>query len=40
MEEIVERPWGTYQTILRGETYQVNKIVVFHNSQFSLNDNS
>ena len=36
MEEIVERPWGTYQTILRGETYQVKKIVVYPHSQLSL----
>lgn len=36
MEEIVERPWGTYQTILRGETYQVKRIVVYPNSQLSL----
>jgi len=36
MEEIVKRPWGTYQTILRGETYQVKKIVVYPNSQLSL----
>ena len=36
MEEIVERPWGTYQTILRGDTYQVKRIVVYPNSQLSL----
>lgn len=36
MEEIVKRPWGTYQTILRGETYQVKRIVVYPNSQLSL----
>lgn len=36
MEDIVERPWGTYQTILRGETYQVKRIVVYPNSQLSL----
>ena len=36
MEEIVKRPWGTYQTILRGETYQIKRIVVYPNSQLSL----
>ena len=36
MEEVVKRPWGTYQTILRGNTYQVKKIVVYPNSQLSL----
>ncbi len=36
MEEIVKRPWGTYQTILRDKTYQVKKIVVYPNSQLSL----
>ena len=36
MEEIVERPWGTYQTILRGDNYQVKRIVVNPNSQLSL----
>ena len=36
MEEEVKRPWGTYQTILRGNTYQVKKIVVYPNSQLSL----
>lgn len=36
MEEIVKRPWGTYQTILRSETYQVKKIIVSPNSQLSL----
>ena len=36
MEEIVERPWGTYQTILREATYQVKRIVVYPNSQLSL----
>jgi len=36
MEEIVERPWGTYQTIVRGDTYQVKRIVVFPKSQLSL----
>ncbi len=36
MEEIVKRPWGTYQTILRGDTYQVKRIVVNPNSQLSL----
>ena len=36
MEEVVERPWGTYQTILRGDTYQVKRIIVYPNSQLSL----
>jgi mannose-6-phosphate isomerase-like protein (cupin superfamily) len=36
MEEIVKRPWGTYQTIIRGKTYQVKQIVVNPNSQLSL----
>lgn len=36
MEEIVERPWGTYQTIVRGDNYQVKRIVVYPNSQLSL----
>ena len=36
MEELVNRPWGTYQTILRDKTYQVKRIVVNPNSQLSL----
>ncbi len=36
MEEIVKRPWGTYQTIIRGDTYQVKRIMVNPNSQLSL----
>ena len=36
MEEIVNRPWGTYQTILRGDSYQVKRIVVYPNSKLSL----
>lgn len=36
MEEIVERPWGTYQTIVRGDDYQVKRIIVYPNSQLSL----
>ncbi|GMO57714.1 MAG: hypothetical protein Ta2D_03490 [Rickettsiales bacterium] len=36
MEEVVVRPWGTYQTIYRGETYQVKRIVVNPNSKLSL----
>ena len=36
MEEIVKRPWGTYQTILREATYQVKRIMVNPNSQLSL----
>ena len=36
MEEIVKRPWGTYQTIVKGNTYQVKRIVVYPNSQLSL----
>ena len=36
MEEMVTRPWGTYQTILRGEAFQVKKIVVFPKQQLSL----
>ena len=36
MEKIIERPWGTYQTILKEKTFQVKKIVVNPNSQLSL----
>ncbi|MDR2760503.1 MAG: phosphomannose isomerase type II C-terminal cupin domain, partial [Rickettsiales bacterium] len=36
VEDIVERPWGTYQTILRGETYQVKRLVVYPGGQLSL----
>jgi mannose-6-phosphate isomerase-like protein (cupin superfamily) len=36
MEEEVKRPWGTYQTILRGDTFQVKKIVVFPKQKLSL----
>ena len=36
MEEIVTRPWGTYQTIIRSDTYQVKRIIVNPNSQLSL----
>lgn len=36
MEEVVQRPWGTYQTILRSDTYQVKRIVVYPNSKLSL----
>ncbi|MDR0423415.1 MAG: phosphomannose isomerase type II C-terminal cupin domain [Rickettsiales bacterium] len=36
MEEVVVRPWGTYQTILRGTTFQVKRIVVNPKSKLSL----
>ena len=36
MEEIVERPWGTYQTIYRDDTYQVKRIVVLPHQKLSL----
>jgi mannose-6-phosphate isomerase-like protein (cupin superfamily) len=35
-ENVVERPWGTYQTILRGKTYQVKKLVIYPGGQLSL----
>ena len=36
MEELINRPWGTYQIILKDKTYQVKRIVVNPNSQLSL----
>ena len=36
MEEIVERPWGTYQVILKSDTYQVKRIVVLPHQKLSL----
>jgi mannose-6-phosphate isomerase-like protein (cupin superfamily) len=36
MEEEVVRPWGTYQTILRGDTFQVKRIVVNPHQKLSL----
>lgn len=36
MEEIVHRPWGTYETILETASYKVKRIVVHPNSQLSL----
>lgn len=36
MNNIIERPWGTYQTILESDNYKVKKIVVYPNSQLSL----
>lgn len=36
MIEVVERPWGTYQTIIEGDNYKVKKIVVRPSSQLSL----
>ena len=36
MEEVVNRPWGTYQTIYRGDTYQVKRIVVLPHQKLSL----
>ena len=36
MEEVVSRPWGTYQTIYRGDTYQVKRIVVLPHQKLSL----
>jgi mannose-6-phosphate isomerase-like protein (cupin superfamily) len=35
-ESVVERPWGTYQTILRGKTYQVKRLIVCPGGQLSL----
>jgi mannose-6-phosphate isomerase-like protein (cupin superfamily) len=35
-EKIVRRPWGTYESILVGEGYQVKRIVVYPQSQLSL----
>lgn len=34
--EIMERPWGTYQTIVEGRDYKVKRIVVNPHSQLSL----
>lgn len=36
MSEAVIRPWGSYQTIEMGETYQVKKIIVNSKQQLSL----
>lgn len=36
MEEVVIRPWGSYQTIYRAANYQVKRIVVNPNSRLSL----
>jgi mannose-6-phosphate isomerase-like protein (cupin superfamily) len=36
MENIVERPWGTYQTIVEGDGYKVKRIIVYPDSQLSL----
>lgn len=36
MEEKVVRPWGTYQTIERGNNYQVKRITVNPGGQLSL----
>lgn len=36
MEEIVTRPWGTYQVLLEENNYKVKRIVVNPNSQLSL----
>lgn len=36
MEEVVSRPWGAYQTIYRGDTYQVKRIVVLPHQKLSL----
>lgn len=34
--EIVNRPWGTYQTVIDEPSYKVKKIVVNPNQRFSL----
>ncbi|MDR3290298.1 MAG: phosphomannose isomerase type II C-terminal cupin domain [Rickettsiales bacterium] len=36
MEEVVIRPWGTYQSIVKGSNYQVKRIVVNPNQKLSL----
>ena len=36
MEEVVNKPWGSYQTIYRGDTYQVKRIVVLPHQKLSL----
>ncbi len=35
MEEIVKRPWGSYQVIEKTEKYQIKKIIVSPKSQLS-----
>ena len=34
--EIVNRPWGTYQSVIETDNYKVKRIVVYPNSQLSL----
>ena len=36
MTDVVNRPWGTYETILESDNYKVKRIVVKPNSQLSL----
>jgi mannose-6-phosphate isomerase-like protein (cupin superfamily) len=36
MNEVVTRPWGSYETLYESETYKVKKIVVNSNQAFSL----
>ena len=36
MSEIINRPWGTYETILEGDNYKVKRIIVKPHSQLSL----
>jgi len=36
MTDIVNRPWGTYQTVIDEPSYKVKRIVVNPNQRFSL----
>ena len=34
--DIINRPWGTYQTIIEDKNYKVKRIIVYPNSKLSL----
>ena len=36
MTDVVNRPWGTYETILESDNYKVKRIIVKPHSQLSL----
>lgn len=36
MESLIKKPWGSYQVLSKGDGYKIKRIVVFPNSQLSL----
>lgn len=40
IQELVDRPWGTYQVLEEGPSYKIKKVVVNTNNKLSLQKHS